>query len=289
MILIETHTVQELPEKQRISDYLQGRLDSFISNKSIKKSLKKGLIKIDGEVAISAHFVKGGEKVEVYRPSPPSKKKLLKLKLNVVHEDDHIAIIEKPAGIPVSGNQFRTIERALPFNFKRAELPDDLPWPQPVHRLDYPTTGLLLCAKTHTSLIKLNQMFENRKVNKTYAAICIGEVPLKGKIESAIKGKEAQTHYSRIEKADSTKFGTLSLVELQPVTGRRHQLRIHMTEAGYPILGDKTYFIEGKVLFGKGLYLHASRLEFEHPETEELLQVTSELPGKFSKIFPNPK
>ena len=199
-------------------------------------------------------------------------------------EDNHLAVIRKPAGILVSGNRFKTIANALAQNIKQSNLPDATP-PQPVHRLDYPTTGVLLVGKTRSSIRALNKMFEDNEVKKAYYAITIGEMDFQGKIISKVEGKESQSNYKIKESVSSKRFGVLNLVRLEPQTGRRHQLRKHLSSIGNPILGDKEYGIENLILSGKGLYLHAYSLKFTHPFTNEKVHIKDELPERFKKIF----
>ena len=193
-------------------------------------------------------------------------------------------MIHKPAGILVSGNSFKTIANALTQNIQRSNLPDATK-PQPVHRLDYATTGILLVGKTSSSIRALNKMFEDKKVMKTYFAITIGEMDYRGKITSKIDGKKSQSNYTLSESVPSKKFGKLNLIQLKPQTGRRHQLRKHLSKIGNPILGDKEYGIQNSILKGKGLYLHAYSLKFIHPFTNEKIHLKDELPQKFKKIF----
>ena len=195
-----------------------------------------------------------------------------------------MAAIHKPAGIEVSGNKFKTIANALPQNLQPSSLPDATT-PQPVHRLDYATTGIVLVGKTSSSIRALNKMFEDKTIAKTYYAVTIGKMEKNGTITSEIDGKPSHSDYKVIESVPSERFGTLNLVELDPKTGRRHQLRKHMLSLGSPILGDKEYALEGLILKGKGLYLHAYSLEFEHPFTKEIIRIADELPEKFGKIF----
>ncbi len=108
-----------------------------------------------------------------------------------------------------------------------------------------------------------------------------------GIIEAEIDRKKSLTKYEVVETQQSIKYQYLNLVRLYPETGRRHQLRIHLSSIGNPILGDTTYGIEGSVLRGKGLYLCASALRFEHPITKEIISLELDLPAKFDKIFPN--
>ena len=193
-------------------------------------------------------------------------------------------MIHKPAGILVSGNSFKTIVNALVQNIKASKLPDATK-PQPVHRLDYATTGILLVGKTSSSIRALNKMFENKEVKKTYYAVTIGEMNAQGKITSEVDGKKSQSNYTLCESVPSVKFGILNLVHLEPQTGRRHQLREHLLHIGNPILGDKEYGIENLILNGKGLYLHAYSLNFIHPFTNKEVHLKDEFPQKFRKIF----
>jgi len=176
------------------------------------------------------------------------------------------------------------VANALEQNLKQSPEKDAVK-AQPVHRLDFPTTGLLLIGKTSTSILALNQLFENKQVRKTYSAITIGEMPVKGKIDIPIGGKEALTRYQVNQTIPSKRFGILNLLTLYPETGRKHQLRQHLSTIGNPILGDATYSSPEMLLKGKGLYLHASSLAFMHPITAEALDVTSALPEKFKKLF----
>ena len=193
-------------------------------------------------------------------------------------------MVHKPAGILVSGNSFKTIANALAQNIKESKLTDATP-PQPVHRLDFATTGILLIGKTSSSIRALNKIFENRAIKKIYYAVTIGEMNDQGKITSEIDGKQSQSNYTLCESVPSEKFGKLNLVQLEPQTGRRHQLRKHLSNIGNPILGDAAYGIENLILKGKGLYLHAYSLKFTHPFTNEEIHIKDELPQRVKKIF----
>ncbi len=199
-------------------------------------------------------------------------------------EDDYLAAIHKPAGIEVSGNKFKTIANALPQNIKPSTL-SDATTPQPVHRLDYATTGLVLVGKTSSSIRALNKIFEDKSIAKIYYAVAIGEMDRSGAITLEIDGKPSHSDYKVIKSVPSERFGTLNLVQLHPKTGRRHQLRKHLSNIGHPIFGDKDYALENLILKGKGLYLHAYSLEFEHPFTQQNIYIKDEIPEKFGKIF----
>jgi 23S rRNA pseudouridine1911/1915/1917 synthase len=228
----------------------------------------------------------GGESIELTIPQDSLPVKNLILPLEVLLEDEHLAVIYKPAGILVSGNSFKTIANALAQNVKRSKL-SDATIPQPAHRLDYATTGLLLVGKTSTSIRILNKMFESKEIEKSYLAITIGAMPKEGNLTSPIDGKKSHSSYSLIDTVPSERFGQLNLVELRPKTGRRHQLRKHFSGIGNPILGDQDYGIESLILKGKGLYLHAHALKFIHPISKKEIFIKSDIPSKFKKIFPD--
>ncbi len=156
---------------------------------------------------------------------------------------------------------------------------------KPIHRLDYPTTGLLLIGKTNASIIALNKLFEYKQIKKTYFAITIGQMEFSGIINTLIDNKNSETHYEVLKTVVSKRFEYLNLVKLSPKTGRRHQLRKHMLSLGNPILGDKEYCNEKLILNGKGMYLHAGILEFIHPFTKQQIKIKKDFSNKFKKIF----
>ena len=248
--------------------------------------LKRFRLEVNGTVSGTGKFLSGGEKIILSSEKNKSDNPILKLQLEVCFENNHLAIIYKPPGILVSGNKKKTIANALAYNLTKSSATDALTRPKPVHRLDFPTSGLLLIAKTHTSVIALNNLFEERNVKKTYHAVTYGEMPLKGIITTNVDEKDAFTEYKVLKTEPSERFSCLNLVELFPKTGRKHQLRVHLSSIGTPILGDKNYHKEGLLLKGKGLFLHASSLEFTDPITSKIISVTKDLPKKFRKIFP---
>lgn len=283
----ETHIaiVQDVP--QRLQDYAVGIFSMSVSKSSLKKSLKKKRILVNGKIAFTSTYIYGGECIEYILPDENLKpKKTFVQKLNVVYEDDYLAVINKPAGVLVSGNGFKTINNALEQNLQTSQQSDAVK-PKTIHRLDFPTTGLLLIGKTASSIVALNQLFVQKNIQKTYYAVAIGEMPEKGEVKEIVDEKDAWSVFQRVATVSSERFGTLNLVKLDPKTGRRHQLRQHLAFLGCPILGDKEYGKEGLVLTGKGLYLHAYALRFNHPKTGEELSIKLRPPENFSKIFPD--
>ena len=206
--------------------------------------------------------------------------------MDILYEDEHLAVIYKPAGILVSGNKRFTIENALAFNLTKSKEADALLRPEPIHRLDYPTSGALLIGKTVRAVMALNQKFEDRSIFKSYTAVTIGNMNEAGTIETPIDDKPSRSDYKKLISITSEKYSALNLIALNPHTGRRHQLRKHLSQLGHPIFGDHLYGVEGLILKGKGLFLHATQLQFEHPITKEEIVVIAPLPKKFLKLFP---
>lgn len=284
MQILETHTVLHQKIPIRIQEYLVGVFKIIATKSAIKKAIKKELILVNGLSTSTAHIVVDGDVITLLKPKEENLNKQLELNLEILYEDDYLAVIHKPAGILVSGNKFKTIDNALLQNLEKSHQPDAVR-PHPVHRLDYPTTGCLLIGKTSSNIQSLNELFEQKKVQKTYYAITIDQMKPSGVINSAINGKQSESHFQVVKTVNSERFGCLNLVKLSPKTGRRHQLRVHLSSIGNPILGDQEYGKEDLILKGKGLYLHASSIQFSHPSTQEDLEINSPLPAKFKKIF----
>ena len=283
MKILESHTATNVLNNIRLSDYAVGVFMSIPSKSGIKKAIKKGLLLVNNKRGVSGQFITLGDKIDLLKDKNIIKKNI-DLDLEVLWEDDYLAIIYKPAGLLVSGNKARTVTHALSQNLNPSNLPDATQ-PQPVHRLDFPTSGLLLIGKTANSIRELGKLFENKTIQKTYLAITIGQMKSKEVIDFNIDDKKSLSTYEVLQTVSSVKFDFLNLVKLTPQTGRRHQLRIHCAHIGNPILGDAEYGIEGKILKGNGLYLHAESLEFTHPSTNELLSITKEAPKKFKRLF----
>jgi len=267
-----------------LQEYGVGIFMSALSKSALKKVLKKNSITVNGFMATTATLIHGGETITLTIAEEANTQRKLVFPLSVLYEDAHLAIIHKPAGILVSGNGFKTITHALPQNLQQSPLADATK-PQPVHRLDYATTGALLIGKTSSTIRVLNELFENKTISKTYYAVTIGEMQTQGIITDEVDGKESKSSYNVLATLDSERFGKLNLVQLNPHTGRRHQLRIHLASIGNPILGDKTYGTEPLILNGKGLYLHAYSLQFTHPFINKDIHIKDAFPERFQKLF----
>ena len=283
MLVLQQHTVPCDLQKIRLLDYVLLIFKTIPSRSGMKKVIKSGSILVNGQPGHASSWVLEGQQITLVdlENKPP---KPLHIKLEIIFEDEHLAIINKPAGIEISGNKYYTIQNALLTNIALSKEPDALKWAQPVHRLDMPTSGLLLVAKTAAALMNLGQQFEKRKVQKKYMAIIAGKLSGSGEINTPIANQEAQTQFNVISNCHSLKTQWLSLVELLPQTGRTHQLRIHMGNYGYPIVGDKLYG-NGPLLKGKGLFLAAVAISFTHPQSIKPLEFSISQPKKFYSLL----
>jgi len=283
--LLESHKVQTELENLRISDYNTGSFIIINSKTAFKKHLKKSLVYLNGERAFSSDYIKNNDIIEIYLDESTNNKPIIDLGLEIIYEDDYLAVVNKPAGIIVSGNKHWTIQNALPNNLKNSSQKDALKRPEPIHRLDYPTSGALLIGKTSKAIMLLNEMFKEKKIKKKYHAVTIGKMKETGVISFKIDNKPSETIYEVLQSIPSPKYTFLNLVELNPLTGRKHQIRKHLAGIGHPIFGDLLYGKEGLVLKGKGLYLHASSLRFIHPFNQESIDMNIPLPNKFIHLF----
>jgi len=279
-----THHVPEGVSGVRLSNYVRGLFEQLPSRKSVKKAIKRGEVLIDGRVGVTADWVESGQTIELL-PSRQRMPRPWKQQLPVVYEDDYIAIIYKPAGIPVNGNRYRTIENALLSNLQPSTQPDALPWAQPAHRLDAPTSGLVLVAKTARARMELGRQFQEKTIGKRYRALVFGKPPLTGRFDRRVEDKPATTLYRRVRSTPSARFGHLSLLDLYPLTGRKHQIRKHLSRNGYPILGDGKYNGQAADLEGEYFFLAAVALDFRHPITHQWMRLHRPEPEKFQRYF----
>ena len=171
MLVLNTHTVSSLAKPARLSDYAVGIFETHLpSRKSVKKAILKGALIVNGQVGMTATWINTGDQIELIAIDEPTAQ-VFEFKLKVVYEDDYLALINKPGGIPIHGHQLRTLTNALPYNLKFSSQQDALVSMRPVHRLDAATCGLLLVAKTKQAQIELSRQFQEKKVRKVSSIV----------------------------------------------------------------------------------------------------------------------
>ncbi len=279
-----THVVPEAACGGRLDEYLARALPTFPSRKSAYKTIKAGCVTVDGILSQPNAPVVAGQ-IIVARAKRQPRFVPVNLPLHVVFEDAFLAVVEKPPGIPVMGLFEPSVESALPLTLAASEAAGVLPWPKPVHRLDVPTGGLLLVAKTRSALTKLGRQFQQRTVLKRYAAIVAGRLDGRGMVTTPVDGRPAETEWQAVAHARSLTPGWLTLVHLWPRSGRKHQLRVHLAELGCPVVGDSVHGKPGEVFRGKSLFLWSIELSFTHPHTGDLVHVEVPVPPKFKTYF----
>ena len=282
MNVIETHTVTLLNEAIRFVDYAIGVFDGFETRNSVKKGIKKGCFLVNGTLAETGTWLNEGDQIELleklHRPKAYDKK------IEIVYQDQYLAIVNKPAGLIVSGNQFKTLENCLVDQIELSKEEDALEWALPVHRLDAPTSGLVIFAKTKSARRMLGEMLEEKLITKHYHAILHG-IPQNQTIQDTIDGNKAESKLIVVKSVRSLQNEHLTLVQLEPITGRTHQLRIHCNRIGQAIVGDRQYSNANGTVKNKGLFLAATSVEFDHPITSGKVKVSIAIPNKFSSLL----
>lgn len=276
------HTVCKKDDNPiRLREYLLGVFPLLQTNNAVKKAIKRRLISVNNKNGETGYFVQEGDEICMKLPNPIVSTDILDLE--IVYEDDYLAVINKPAGVVCSGNYRKTIADSLPTVLYPSQEIDRLTTPLLVHRLDSATSGLLMTAKTHSARVKLGEMLEHNSIQKTYVAIVEGHITHQMKfIDFPVEGKKALTKITSIQKLETK--DPASLVYLNIQTGRTHQIRKHMTALGYPLVGDQKYNKEG-LSFGRGLFLAAVSLKFNHPITDQVVDIAIEIPKKFKKYI----
>lgn len=271
---------QTLPHRVNYLDYCIGHLSAHLpSRNSIKKAIKRQELLVNQAPIAWDGVAKKGDQFWWKRTERIHK--VFPLELDVLFEDDHLAIVNKPAGFAVSGNAYKTIKNALPHNLSPSSQLDALGTPLPVHRLDAQTSGVLVIAKTHQAVGHLGKQFEDQTIQKTYLCIVKGNFPMSQHCSLMIEEQAAETQFELVEQFTNQYLGELSLVKAFPKTGRTHQIRKHLLHLTFPILGDKIY---GEY-FNKGLFLSAVGLNLLHPITSQHLSMELRIPNKFQNLL----
>jgi 23S rRNA pseudouridine955/2504/2580 synthase len=303
---VQQLTVGEPHQDQRLDNFLMGRLKG-VPKTLVYRIIRKGEVRVNGKRARPEHKLEAGDVVRVPplrlaeqgAPAVPGNQLQERLRAAILFEDEHLLVLNKPAGLPVhagTGMKLGVIEalRAMYPEVKGLEL---------VHRLDKGTSGCLLLAKTGKARKALMEAFRQREVNKVYHLIVAGQWPDKlTRVELALQRQDERSGERRVEadpdgKAARTDFrvlkrlgGSATLVEARPSTGRTHQIRVHATEQGHPLLGDDKYFTTQSERLGKErgvhrLCLHAAGVEFLHPQSGERLRFDAPYDEAFTRAL----
>ena len=295
----------------RLDQFLVSQLED-VSRARVQELIAQGKVEVDGAVAKASHKLRGGERVVVTGEAqrPPLRAVAEDIPLTVVYEDQHLAVIEKPAGMMVhagAGKTDGTLVNALLHRFRKLSAGGHPLRPGIVHRLDKETSGLILVAKDDVTHRKLQEQFAGRSVKKTYVALVhgwpkrergtidlpIGRDPVR-RIRMTTKtraGRSAVSHYQVLRRIDSP-LGKFALVEVKIDTGRTHQIRVHLAALGHPVVGDTLYGAPAKLKPGKKApatltrnFLHAAELNFTHPRTGRTMSFRSPLPAELRKFM----
>lgn len=305
---ILTYLITESDSDQRIYDFLCHHGYS----RHIRTWLKQhpGSVRLNGEEALFYFPLKNGDLLEIsLEEEHPSENIVpVDLPIHIIYEDEDLMVIDKPADMPVHpsiGNYENTLANAAVWYFHRQDIPFVF---RCINRLDRDTTGLLILAKHMLSGAILSDQMKKRAIHRTYLAITEGKTDPAGTIDSPIgrtdqslilrqvdheNGDSACTHYLQKCWHPKTFYPEtlpvpqdgLSLVQLQLETGRTHQIRVHMTSIGHPLIGDTLYNPETALMNRQAL--HSYRLAFTHPVTGVSLEFTSPLPEDMVEFFPD--
>jgi len=296
-------------------DSAGGRLDVFLtsmlaghSRSQIQRLIKDGHVHVDGKLAKANQSMKAGQTVAVELPEPvEASPKAEPLPLHVVYEDSDLIVIDKPPGMvvhPAAGHASGTLVNALLHHISDLSGIGGERRPGIVHRLDRGTSGLMVVAKNDAAHEELSRQFRTREVEKEYIALVWGEVQAGRRIDAPIgrdpgnrkkmsaKARRSREAVTRIIKTE--KFGVvLTLAHIAIYTGRTHQIRVHLSAIGHPIVGDSLYGgvhrrVPGDLRAITHLtrpFLHAARLAFTHPTEQRRMEFTSPLPDDLQHVL----
>ena len=279
----------------RIDQALTSAFPSF-SRTYMQYLISEGFVKLNGAAVKKRERVSEKDSIEViFQTLPASEVIAQDIPLKIVYEDEDMLVIDKPQGMvahPAPGNWSDTVVNALLHHCRELSFDDEDIRPGIVHRLDKDTSGLMILAKNYETQKILMTQFASRDIHKTYLALChrspkvaVVDMPIgrdqKKRQQMCVtnNGKEAVTHIEILMQNHG-----LSLVSLRPITGRTHQIRVHLSYLGCPLLGDNMYGIASlndKWGFTKHC-LHSHRISFIHPKQKTRIELTSELPSWYN-------
>ena len=296
---MKEYIVNQEEKGKRLDTYIPS-VDTDITRTSAQRLIEDGNILVNGKNAKVSYKIQENDKISVEIPEPKQiELKAQDIPIEIVYEDSDIIVVNKPKGMvvhPANGNPDGTLVNAI-----MAICKDSLSGiggeirPGIVHRIDKDTSGLLIVAKNDNSHVKMSEQIKNHEVKKTYIALVRGvfkeneatiDMPIgrstsdRKKMAVNKNGKDAITHIKVLKR-----FDKYTLLQVNIETGRTHQIRVHLSHIGYPIVGDYTYS-NGKNEFDVvGQCLHAQKLEFKHPITQKDMCLEAELPQYFKDIL----
>ena len=297
--MVKEYEITEQNINQRLDMYIAS-LDLDLSRSMAQKLIENGSVLVNEKIPKISYKTKLRDKIKINIEEPKETSLVAQeIPLDIIYEDNDILVVNKPKGMvvhPGNGNPDGTLVNAVLNHCK-----DSLSGiggeirPGIVHRLDKDTSGLIIIAKNDKAHINLSEQIKERKVNKIYTALVRGVIPEdeatinmpigrsktdRKKMAVRKDGKEAITHITVIKR-----YKNYTLLKVKIYTGRTHQIRVHLAEIGYPVVGDEVYS-NGKNEFGvHGQMLHSTSLEFVHPITGEKLHFEAPLPKYFKEIL----
>lgn len=296
---MKEYIVSQEEKGKRLDTYITS-VDTDITRTSAQRLIEDGNILVNGKNAKVSYKIQENDKISVEIPEPKQiELKAQNIPIEIIYEDSDIIVVNKPKGMvvhPANGNPDGTLVNAI-----MAICKDSLSGiggeirPGIVHRIDKDTSGLLIVAKNDNAHVKMSEQIKNHEVKKTYIALVRGvfkeneatiDMPIgrstsdRKKMAVNKNGKNAITHIKVLKR-----FDKYTLLKVNIETGRTHQIRVHLSHIGYPIVGDYTYS-NGKNEFDViGQCLHAQKLEFKHPITQKDMCLEAELPQYFKDIL----
>ena len=296
---MKEYIVSQEEKGKRLDTYIPS-VDTDITRTSAQRLIEDGNILVNGKNAKVSYKIQENDKISVEIPEPKQiELKAQDIPIEIIYEDSDIIVVNKPKGMvvhPANGNPDGTLVNAI-----MAICKDSLSGiggeirPGIVHRIDKDTSGLLIVAKNDNAHVKMSEQIKNHEVKKTYIALVRGifkeneatiDMPIgrstsdRKKMAVNKNGKNAITHIKVLKR-----FDKYTLLKVNIETGRTHQIRVHLSHIGYPIVGDYTYS-NGKNEFDVvGQCLHAQKLEFKHPITQKDMCLEAELPQYFKDIL----
>ncbi len=291
---------------KRLDKFLASR-DLGLSRSRIQRLIRDGNIKVKGHDNTPPHFrIQSGDSIDIQIPAPrPLTIKPVPVPLTIIYEDRHLLVVEKPAGLvvhPGAGMEDYTLVHGLLWHCKDLSGIGGYLRPGIVHRLDKDTSGLLVVAKDDKTHLGLAEQFKQRTIKKTYLALVLGHLPDKtGRLDAAIGrhpvNRKKMSIRSRNGKAALTEWQVLeelrgaSLLSVKIHTGRTHQIRVHMSSIGHPVLGDSLYGgptefrLDHTVISIPRQMLHANTLQFIHPITGKEKKWESPMPEDMAFVL----